>query len=262
MAEYSSIILLDKPAAMTSFGLVARVRRILGAPKVGHAGTLDPLATGLMILGVGPGTKELTDLVKLDKEYRAEILVGQKRTTGDMEGLIVAQREVAEIFSEEKISATLHSLIGQQNLPVSAYSAIKVDGVPMYKRARAAEKRGEQATPVPQRNMRVDEVELLGQRPVIYDSEQNKFFEKTDDQFLNEVSNLHDNKRYQHCVVVTARFAVGSGTYIRSLAEEFGRRLDYPATLYSLRRTKVGKFDIKDAVTLEHLAIQYGKELF
>lgn len=222
------ILLLDKPSAMTSFGLVARVRRILGVKKVGHAGTLDPLATGLMVVGVGTGTKTLTSLVKLDKEYVAEVLIGQRRSTGDMEGLVLEEREVAEIFSTEKISATLTSLLGEIILPVSAYSAIKIDGIPMYKRARAAEQRGEVIDGVPARAMRVDAVEMLDTSSITY-----------------------DGKSFQ---LVRVRFAVGSGTYIRSLAEEFGRRLGYPATLYSLRRTKVGDFSIEQAATLEVLA--------
>jgi tRNA pseudouridine55 synthase len=232
----TDIVLIDKPRGLTSFGVVARVRRILGVKKAGHAGTLDPLATGLMIIGVGAGTKQLTGLVKLDKEYIAEVLIGQRRSTGDMEGVVVDECEVDEIFSDEKISSTLESLLGDITLPVSAYSAIKVDGVPMYKRARAAEKKGEQADPVLERIMRVDEVELKG----------NKAFD-------------FEGKRF---VLVTVRFAVGSGTYIRSLAEEFGQRLGLPATLYSLRRTRVGEFDIKNAITLVDFAKQHGAELF
>jgi tRNA pseudouridine55 synthase len=234
--EQDNILLIDKPSGMTSFGVVARVRRILDVKKAGHAGTLDPLATGLMLVGVGVGTKTLASLVKLDKEYVAEILVGQRRSTGDMEGVVLEERMVAEQFEEETISTTLTSLQGEITLPVSAYSAIKVAGVPMYKRARAAEQKGEVADPVPARLMRVDAAELIASKPLTF-----------------------ENKDFQ---LVTVRFAVGSGTYIRSLAEEFGRRLGYPATLYTLRRTKVGEFRIEDAVTLEALVAQYGKELF
>ncbi len=231
-----NILLIDKSKGLTSFGVVARVRRILEVKKAGHAGTLDPLATGLMVIGVGPGTKTLTSLVKLDKEYVAEILIGQRRSTGDMEGEVLEEMEVSSLISLDTIASALNSLLGDIVLPVSAYSAIKVDGVPMYKRARAAEKKGEQAEGVPERAMRVDEAEILVNDSIIYDS-----------------------KQFQ---LVTVRFAVGSGTYIRSLAEELGRRLGYPATLFNLRRTKVGEFRIEDAVTLESLATQHGKELF
>lgn len=210
------LLLIDKPKGITSMDVIRRLRRELQIKKIGHAGTLDPLATGLMLIGVGPGTKKLTELVKLDKEYIAEVRIGERRTTGDLEGEILEEKIVVSL-EESKVRETLQQLLGTQHLPVSAYSAIKVDGVPMYKRARKAEKSGELITEVPMRDMEVKEVELL------------------------EFS-VSDGR-----AVATARFFVGSGTYVRSLAEELGRRLDYPATLQNLRRTKVGKFDIKNA---------------
>ncbi len=196
------------------------LRRQLQIRKIGHAGTLDPLATGLMLVGVGVGTKKLTELIKLDKEYVAEVRIGERRSTGDLEGIILEEREVVEL-SQNEVKTALVALVGVQNLPVSAYSAIKIDGVAMYKKARKAEQKGEVVTEVPMREMRVDEVELQ------------KF----------EIGGGR--------AVATVRFVVGSGTYIRSLAEELGRRLGYPATLQNLRRTKVGVFDIKDAQPLE-----------
>lgn len=225
------IILVDKPAGITSFGVVARMRRILKVKKIGHAGTLDPLATGLMILGVGPGTKKLTELVKLDKEYVAEIRVGEKRSTGDLEGVITEEKSVIE-FSPETATLTLAGMIGTLPLPVSAYSAIKVDGIPMYKRARKAAVTGVALTIVPVRDMKVYAAECLG-------------------------CSVADKR-----AVVRVRFVVGSGTYIRSLAEEFGRRVGYPATLQYLRRTKVGEFKIEDAKQLDDLARVAGVTLF
>lgn len=236
MADVPPILLIDKPPHMTSFGVVARVRRITGVKKAGHAGTLDPLATGLMIIGLGEGTKQLATLTKLDKEYEASILIGQSRTTGDMDGELTAERPVTETFSTEKLSSALESLCGELTLPVSGFSAIKVDGVPMYKRAYAAAERGEPIPVVPERKMQVHAVTLLGVETVVLD----------DTPFP----------------LVHARFVVGSGTYIRSLAEEFGRRLGYPATLYNLRRTRVGDFAIKDALTLEALAKQHNMTLY
>jgi tRNA pseudouridine55 synthase len=198
--------------------------------RMGHAGTLDPLATGLMIVGVGSGTKKLTEYIKLDKEYIAEILVGERRSTGDMEGEIMEECAVAETFfsreNKEKVTATLADMVGILTLPVSAYSAIKKDGVPMYKRARKAEKTGEVITDVPERAMTVYEAELLS------------------------ITNSTVNRTKR--AVVSVRFAVGSGTYIRSLAEELGRRLGYPATLAALRRTKIGAFKIEDAKPLNN----------
>lgn len=224
------ILLIDKPKGITSFDVIRRVRKQIGIKKIGHAGTLDPLATGLMILGVGPGTKKLTELIKLDKEYSAEILIGESRTTGDMEGEVI--ESVTEVkLDPAQILVAVSSLVGSVTLPVSAYSAIKKDGIPMYKRARAAEEIGEKVTDVPVRTMRVDRATVSNIEVVFADST------------MTVISR----------VVVTAHFAVGSGTYIRSLAEELGRRLDYPATLANLRRTKVGLFDLEDAKKIEDL---------
>jgi tRNA pseudouridine55 synthase len=226
MEAEGQILFIDKPKGITSFDVIRRLRRQLGIKKMGHAGTLDPLATGLMIIGVGAGTKKLTELVKLDKEYIADVIIGERRTTGDMEGEVVEEKEVVEAAEilRSKISAALANMLGELTLPVSAYSAIKVDGVPMYKRARKAEKSGEVVSDVPVRKMRVDEVELL------------------------------DVQVGGGRAVAKIRFAVGSGTYIRSLAEELGRRLFYPATLQDLRRTKIGEFNIRNAKRIEEIS--------
>lgn len=227
MKKVPELLLIDKPKGITSFDVIRRLRRRLNIKKIGHAGTLDPLATGLMILGVGPGTKRLTDLIKLDKEYVAEVLIGERRTTGDMEGEVMEEKVVEETVEilQNKISTALTEMIGDITLPVSAYSAIKVDGVPMYKRARKAEKTGDIVTEVPVRTMRLHEAEL----------------------FKVELS--------PDRAVATVRFAVGSGTYIRSLAEELGKRVGYPATLQNLRRTRVGEFDIEMAQKIEDVEI-------
>jgi tRNA pseudouridine55 synthase len=177
-----------------------------------------------MLLGVGPGTKKLTELTKLDKEYVAEVLIGERRTTGDMEGEVMESRPVVEDEKEleKSILRTLKQMVGELTLPVSAYSAIKVDGVAMYKRARKAEKTGDIVTEVPTRTMRVDEAELFG-RVFVRGGR----------------------------AVAKVRFKVGSGTYIRSLAEELGACIGYPATLQNLRRTKVGEYDIASARHIE-----------
>lgn len=226
------IILVDKPAGITSFGVIRALRKRLNIKKIGHAGTLDPLATGLMILGVGAGTKRLTELIKLDKEYIAAIRVGEQRSTGDLEGEIIDEKDV-DSLDEAMVRQALREMEGTLTLPVSAYSAIKRDGVPMYKRARAAEKTGEGVTDVPVRDMRVYTAELLSPPAA----------QRTENELGADAS---------HRVIVTVRFSVGSGTYIRSLSEEFGRRLGYPATLQSLRRTKVGEYCIEDAKNIEN----------
>ncbi len=263
MSEVPELLLIDKPKGITSMGVIRVLRKqykegrgifldemrgvresaeggvlldtvtddvsatpkhiAIKIPRMGHAGTLDPLATGLMLIGVGKGTKKLAELIKLDKEYVAEIRIGERRTTGDLEGEVVEEKvveESAEIL-RSKISAELNAMLGLLTLPVSAYSAIKVDGVAMYKRARRAEKKGEVVLDVPVREMNVHEAELQS-------------LEVGGDR-----------------AVATVRFRVSSGTYIRSLAEELGRHLNYPATLQNLRRIKVGEFDIKNSIILD-----------
>jgi len=227
--ELPELLLIDKPFGVSSFGLIRLLRQATGIRKFGHAGTLDPRATGLMLIGVEKGTKRLAELVKLDKEYVALIRLGESRTTGDLEGKIVTQKAVTEIFSAERISATVATLIGTLRLPVSAYSAIKKAGVPMYKRARAAASRDEVVSEVPIRDMTIYEAEVMSYSPVIVD----------------EVSMLE----------VSIRFKVASGVYIRSLAEELGKRFGYPATLAALRRTQVGEYRIENAQTLDSFTV-------
>lgn len=224
------ILLINKPAGITSFDVIRQLRKHTGFKKFGHAGTLDPLATGLMVVGAGAGTKRLNEYIKLDKEYVAEILLGQQRVTGDMEGEVLVEQPVSTLIDESLLTATLRDMLGTLTLPVSAYSAIKKDGVPMYKRARKAEKTGAIVTDVPLRDMRVIAALYEGTAPIEL-----------------------DGKPFQ---LVTVRFTVGSGTYIRSLAEEFGRRLGFPATLYHLERTRVGDFRLEDAVQIEEVEIE------
>ena len=225
--ELPEMLLIDKPVGMTSFDVIRVLRKKTGIKKFGHAGTLDPRASGLMILGVEKGTKRLTEFIKLDKEYIAEIRVGESRTTGDLEGEVMEEREVEEIFSEEKISATVALLVGTHTLPVSAYSAIKVDGKPMYKHAREAEAKGELVADVPVRDM------------VVYESE-----------LLAHSSEVIEGKKHY---VVKVRFHVASGVYIRSLAVYFGDLVGYPSTLQSLRRTKIASYNVEDAISLDLL---------
>lgn len=211
------IILIDKPVGISSFDVIRRLRKRFGIRKMGHAGTLDPLASGLLIIGLNEGTKKLNDYLKLDKEYVTEVKLGQRTTTGDLEGEVVEEKEVGEI-KKETVEEALSSMVGVLDLPVSAYSAIKQGGVPLYKKARAAKERGETIpdSELPKRAMRVYEAELL------------------------DVTNE----------ILKVRFKVGSGTYVRSLGEELGRRLGYPATLASLRRTEIGEFRVEDAETI------------
>lgn len=214
------ILLIDKPKGMTSFDVIRRLRREIGVkkvgrklmPKMGHAGTLDPLASGLMIVGVGAGTKKLEQYLKLPKSYEVEVLLGERRATGDMEGEVLEFKEVGEI-SEAQVLEALESMKGTLSLPVPIYSAVKRGGVPLYRKAR----KGKEIEEIPVREMEVRDFIFNGIRK-------------------------EDGK-----TVVFVTWDVASGVYIRSLAEELGRRLGYPATTYSLRRTKIGDLSVADA---------------
>ncbi|MEM9336802.1 MAG: tRNA pseudouridine(55) synthase TruB [Patescibacteria group bacterium] len=220
--DLPDLLLIDKPAGITSMDVIRQLRKRLNTRKMGHAGTLDPAATGLMLIGIGPGTKQLNDFIKLDKEYLAEIQLGTKTASGDLDGPVLEEQDVTNV-DEQQVEKVVSSLVGEIELPVSAYSAIKVDGVPMYKRAHQAERDGEEALEPTVRSMKVLEAVYLGIR-----EEGGK-------------------------TIVTARFLVGSGTYIRSLGEEVGKQLGYPATLHSLRRTKIGIFDVLHAKQIEEV---------
>lgn len=209
------ILLIDKSKGITSFDVIRRLRQKTGVKKMGHAGTLDPNASGLMIIGVGDGTKELSNYIKLDKTYEAEVLLGTKTTTGDIDGEILENVEVRDV-SKERTKDVLKEMETVLELPVSVYSAVKKDGEPLYKKVR----RGEEVKP-PIKKMKVMSATLTG----------------------------IEEKNGKVYVFVT--FDVGSGTYIRSLAEELGRRLGYPATLRNLRRTRIGEYTVVGAQVIE-----------
>jgi len=215
------IILIDKPKGITSFDCIRILRKQFGnnAPKMGHAGTLDPLATGLMIVGVGAGTKKLNDLLKLPKEYEVDVLIGEKRTTGDMEGEIVEEKEVINLNCSEVENALL-SMFGKIKLPVPVYSAVKIKGKPLYKRARL----GENIIPP------IKEMEIM-------------------------TAKLKSCKKEGCRYILEIVLKVASGTYIRSIAEGLGKRLGYPATVKELRRTRIGNFDVKNAKTFDQKEI-------
>jgi tRNA pseudouridine55 synthase len=205
------ILLLDKPQGPTSHDLVARTRRVLGTRKVGHAGTLDPMATGLMILGVGSSTRLLTFLVGLDKEYTATIRLGQSTTTDDAEGEVVAGADASGLTTDA-ISTEVNTLTGEIAQVPSSFSAIKVDGRRSYDRARAGED-----VDLPPRPVTVSEFEVLSRRA------------------------------YGAVLDLDVRVAVSSGTYVRALARDLGRALGVGGHLTALRRTRIGPFDIAEA---------------
>ena len=213
--NWPMFLLIDKPKGMTSHDVVNRVRRVVGERKVGHGGTLDPNATGLLIVGVGrAATKRLGEIAqKTKKSYEAEIILGEERDTDDVEGRIVKKNE-KEKPSKNNVEAVLKELTGEIEQIPPTFSAIKMDGKKAYELARKGK-----------------EVKMEVRKVTVYKSE------------------LAD---YQYPVLRVV-FEVSSGTYIRALARDIGRKLGCGAYLVNLRRTQIGKFKIVQAVSLEGL---------
>lgn len=235
--DTNDILLIDKPAGITSFGVVARVRRKLSDEagmitvrgkdgvlrekrkkvKVGHTGTLDPFATGLLILLTSKGTKHAHEFLKLDKEYITTIRLGATSTTGDIEGEITENPEadtstgfVAPTL--EDVERVVYGFVGKISQRVPNYSAVKINGERAYKLARAGK-----AVEMPVREVTIYELEILD----------------------------------YHWPELTLRCQVSSGTYIRALGEDIGTALGVGGYLTALRRTQVGNYRIEDAIMLE-----------
>ncbi|WP_439565693.1 tRNA pseudouridine(55) synthase TruB [Microcella sp.] len=217
----TGLLLVDKPQGLTSHDVVARARRALGTRKVGHAGTLDPMATGLLTLGAGPATRLLTYLVGLDKTYETTMRLGAATTTDDAEGETVSTADPAAVaaVTDEALAAGIRALTGEIDQRPSSVSAIKVDGKRAYDRVRAGE-----------------EVELASRRVTISGFA------------------VLAVRRTESAIEVDARIDCSSGTYIRALARDLGAALGVGGHLTALRRTRVGPFDVADAVSLEELA--------
>ncbi|MFT4258439.1 tRNA pseudouridine(55) synthase TruB [Microbacterium sp.] len=212
------ILLVDKPPVLTSHDVVARTRRAFGTRKVGHAGTLDPMATGLLVIGIEGATRLLTYIVGADKTYAATIRLGQTTSTDDADGDIVAAPG-AEGIADELIADGIRALTGRISQVPSSVSAIKVDGRRAYDRVRA----GEEVT-LASREVTVSRFDVLARRDG------------------DGVIDLD--------VVVDC----SSGTYIRALARDLGAGLGVGGHLTALRRTRVGDFDVADAVGIDDLA--------
>lgn len=209
------IIYVDKPTGMTSFGAVARVRRILSQReghkvKVGHTGTLDPFATGLLILLAGKATKKAPELTKKDKVYEATIRLGETSTTGDPEGEITATG--AELPSEEQVAEVLKQFTGKIEQRPPIFSAIKINGERAYKLARKGQ-----------------EVEMPTRTVEIYSIEQISYSKPE----------------------LQIRTHVSSGTYIRTLAEDIGKALGCGAYCSQLRRTQIADYKIDELPLFE-----------
>ncbi len=223
----TGLLLVDKPRGLTSHDVVARARRALGTRKVGHAGTLDPMATGLLTLGADSATRLLTYLVGLDKTYETTMRLGAATTTDDAEGETVstADQAVVAAVTDEQLARGIRALTGEIDQRPSSVSAIKVDGKRAYDRVRAGE-----------------EVELASRRVTI--------------SAFDVLSVRRIDTADGAAIEVDARIDCSSGTYIRALARDLGAALGIGGHLTALRRTRVGPFEVADAVSLEALAEQ------
>jgi tRNA pseudouridine55 synthase len=220
-AAESGLVIVDKPSGQTSHDVVAQVRRLAGTRRVGHAGTLDPMATGVLVIGVEKATRLLGHLALTDKEYSATIRLGQATDTDDADGATVAQASAAGV-SDEALGAAVAALTGEIRQVPPGYSAIKVDGKRAYKLAR------EGAAPE------------LAARTVTVSA------------FVIDAV-----RRAGDLVDVDATVRCSSGTYIRALARDLGAALGVGGHLTRLRRTRVGPYDVGQARTLEQLAASF-----
>ena len=211
--ELEGVLLVDKPGDHTSHDVVARLRRKLNMKRIGHAGTLDPMATGLMILLIGKATKISQYLVSLDKAYEGTVELGKVTDSQDADGEVLETRPVPPL-TEADIRKAMAGFLGDQYQMPPMYSAIKIDGVPLYKNAR----KGVEVEREP-RFIRVMSLELTRFALPYFDF----------------------------------KLRCTKGTYVRTIAHDLGQKLGCGAHLSALRRTSTDKFDVADALTLDQI---------
>ena len=218
MTAPDGVVVVDKPAGITSHTVVARVRRLAGTRRVGHAGTLDPMATGVLVLGVERATRVLGYLTLAEKSYDATIRLGVATNTDDAEGEVVSAAS-ADAVTEDAARAGLAALTGETDQVPSAFSAVKVDGVRSYARARAGE-----------------EVQLAARRVTV------------------RRLDLLAVRRGDGVLDLDVSLDCSSGTYVRAIARDLGTALGVGGHLTALRRTRVGPYSLDAARTLDELA--------
>jgi len=208
---------LNKKSGMTSHDAVNHVRKIFSTRKVGHAGTLDPAASGVLPVAIGRATKFIEYLADLEKSYRAEILFGVATDSGDLEGEIISRAENFQMPTVDEFKATLKNFIGEIEQTPPKFSAIKIHGRKAYDMARK-----NLDFEMPRRLIKISDIKLIA---------------------------LEKNS-------AVIEISCGKGTYIRSLAIDIGERLNLPATLKNLIRLRVGEFDLKNSATLDELTAE------
>ena len=215
MSDKSGFVVIDKPAGITSHDVVARLRRTLATKRVGHAGTLDPMATGVLVLGINNGTKFLNFITDGKKRYLATIRLGVSTTTDDREGELISKRDTSQV-TDDQIRSTLNAFVGKIMQKPSSVSAIKVKGERAYDLVRRGEK-----VDLPAR-----EVEI----------------------FFLEVTAIHRGEYLDIDIDVSC----SAGTYIRAIARDLGEQLDVGGHLISLRRTEVSPFKLDDVTAIDN----------
>ena len=228
----SGILLVDKPQGITSHDVVARARKFVGTRKVGHAGTLDPMATGLLVLGVNSSTRLLTWVVGLDKEYTATIRLGAATNTDDAEGELGerADADAMDRVTDQSIAAGVLALTGPILQRPSSVSAIKVDGKRAYTLARAGED------------------VVLAERPVTISAFEVVRVRRVSTSSTTETVSTGSTTEF---VDIDVRVECSTGTYIRALARDLGAALGVGGHLTVLRRTRIGPFSVVDATDLD-----------
>ena len=221
------IILLNKSKGISSFKAIDELKRKIKAKKAGHAGTLDPMAEGLMVVMINDATKFSGDLMKKDKEYYVEMELGYKTDTYDSEGKVIEEYKSEIELSDSQIIRTIHSFKGRIKQVPPMYSAIKVEGQKLYDLAR----KGIEIERMPR------DVEIMN----IYKIK------------------IHRSKENSSRIKISFYAYVSSGTYIRSLVHDIGEKLKVFATMTKLVRTKIGRLSIEDAVSLEEVQSEIGK---
>jgi tRNA pseudouridine55 synthase len=210
------LLLIDKPVGITSYDVIRRLKKEHYGKKIGHGGTLDPFASGLLVVGIGSGTKLLRrSSLDISKVYEAEFVLGKSTDTGDSDGKITDEADASEVC-DEKITEAISKLVGVHRVEVPIYSAIKVQGKKLYSYAH----KGKRPPIIPLRDMQVLSVQLL------------------------EISRTGKE------VHVKVSLEVSSGVYVRSIGEVFGKSLGVPSMTQNLRRTIIGDLDVCDAIMI------------
>jgi tRNA pseudouridine55 synthase len=234
------LVIVDKPGGWTSHDVVGKMRRLVGTRRVGHAGTLDPMATGVLVLGVERATRLLGHLALTRKEYEATIRLGQSTITDDAEGELIEQApaELVAAVADEAIAAGIATLTGEIMQVPSAVSAIKVDGVRSYARVRSGDEVKLQPRPITVYAFELREIRRLLDTREVDAPEADAQAPAAADGFID----------------VDVRVECSSGTYIRALARDLGEALGVGGHLTALRRTRVGPYTLAEAVPLAELA--------